>query len=134
MPKTRAANVLLLGLDNEAARRIESILIEAGHYVRKETLSGRVSERPNADVIFLWGDHRNYPQALAEIRAHPDHPPVVLATRLPDTCSWINSMEAGVADYCVAPFNATHVLWALETALNQRTAKTGRVKVAESVA
>jgi DNA-binding response OmpR family regulator len=113
----------MVGLDNEAARRIESILTEAGHTVDREPFRCGFPVCPNADVIFLWGDHRDYRRALAAISAHPDAPPVVLTTRLPDAYGWIDSLEAGVADYCVAPFDRRHVLWTLETALEKINAR-----------
>jgi DNA-binding NtrC family response regulator len=121
--KTEVANVLLIGLDDEAAWKIGTSLREAGHDVRFEAFRSWFPLCPDADVIFLWGDHGDYHKAVAAIRAHPAAPPVVLTTRLPDTYSWIDSLEAGVADYCVAPFTRAHVLWTLETALNQRTSK-----------
>jgi DNA-binding response OmpR family regulator len=113
MLEARATKVLLLGLDHDAERRIESTLTEAGHTVRSEPFRYRFPVCPDADVVFLWGDHRDYLRALASIRAHRDAPPVVLTTRLPDAYGWIDSLEAGVADYCVAPFHRTHVLWTL---------------------
>jgi DNA-binding response OmpR family regulator len=114
--------VLLLGLEDDAARRIESILTDAGHQVRREYFRSRFPVAPQADAIFLWGDHRDYKKAVAALRAHAEKPPVIVATRLPDSAGWIDSSEEGVAGYCVAPFDSHHVLLTLAAAIPQQPA------------
>lgn len=113
------ANVLLLGLDEAAAHKIETVSNQAGHTVRRETLKTDVAARPQADVIFLSGDDRNYLRILRAIRAYHQAPPVVVVTRLAEASGWIDALEAGATDYCAAPLESMHLKWAMESALSR---------------
>ena len=114
------ARVLLMGMEEFAARRIEAILSRAGHEVIREHFRTSFPAAPPADVIFLWGDHRDYGKTLSAIRTLGETPPVIVTTKLPDTCAWIDNCEPGVAGYCVAPFDTAHVLWTINAALAQK--------------
>lgn len=113
------ASVLLLGLDEGAAQKIERVSSQAGHTVRREPLKVDFATRPQADLIFLSGDHRDYLPALRAIRAYHQAPPVVVVTRLPETSGWIDALEAGATDYCASPFESVHVKWTLDSALSR---------------
>ena len=45
--------------------------------------------------------------------------PVIVVSRLPETEEWLDALEAGAADYCAPPFEATHLRWLLETHAGQ---------------
>lgn len=105
------ANVLLLGLDCALAEDLSRVLRHLGHTV---TVSARRESSPgaaNADLIFT--DSNELDTALS---LNP-RLPVIVTSRLPEVTSWLNALEAGAADYCGAPFEATQVRWVLDTAL-----------------
>lgn len=42
---------------------------------------------------------------------------VIVVSRVPEIHAWLDSLEAGAADYCAAPFEPNHLDWILQ---NQR--------------
>lgn len=65
---------------------------------------------PEAQVIFCTADTRIVHQ-LREAR--PDAC-IVVVTRCPEVSIWLDSIEAGATDYCVAPFEPPQLHWILE--------------------
>jgi hypothetical protein len=66
-----------------------------------------------ADSDLIFAGSEDFREALT---FYPPRP-VIVTSRLPEMKSWISALEAGAADYCGAPFEATQVRWVLNTAL-----------------
>jgi DNA-binding response OmpR family regulator len=113
------AKVLMLGLDESVAQQIEKITRQANHTVSNEAMKYDFETRPDADLVFISGDRRDYLSTLRSIRSYHNAPPVVVVTRLPETTDWLDSLEAGAADYCSAPFETTQIGWILDSALSR---------------
>jgi len=105
------AKVLLLGLDPVLAEDLTCVLRQLGHMVNTVCGGEAASEALDADLIFAGND--DFRDALCFSPKRP----VIVTSRLPEMKSWINALEAGAADYCGAPFEATQVKWVLNTAL-----------------
>jgi DNA-binding response OmpR family regulator len=112
------ANVLMIGLDDGIAQQIERITTQANHSVLRSAMKADFDARPDADLVFLSGDRRDYLSALRSIRSYHNAPPVIVVTRLPETSDWLDSLEAGAADYCSAPFEPVQIRWILDSALS----------------
>lgn len=111
------ARILLLGLDDSVARRIETASLQVHHSVAIEPMCTNYQTAPHADVVFVSGDEERYLDTLRSIRSHLAAPPVVVVTRTADSCRWLNALEAGAADYCSAPFEPKPIQWILASAL-----------------
>jgi DNA-binding response OmpR family regulator len=105
------AKILLLGLDRSVADELGRVLRQLGQSVRIAPKRNGALDAADAELIFAGsGDLRD---ALA---VSPKRP-VIVTSRLPEVKAWLNALEAGAADYCGAPFEATHVRWLLNSAL-----------------
>ena len=105
------ARILLLGLDHSVADELSGVLRELGQSVRIAPKRDGNVDVADADLIFT--DSNDLRRALA---ISPKRP-VIVASRLPEVHAWLNALEAGAADYCGAPFEATQVRWLLNSAL-----------------
>jgi DNA-binding response OmpR family regulator len=105
------ARILLLGLDTTLADDLSRILQQLGHTVNTARTCDNVFDVADSDLIFAGSE--DYREALTLCPQRP----VIVTSRLPEMKSWISALEAGAADYCGAPFEATQVRWVLNTAL-----------------
>ena len=105
------AKILLVGLEYAMADELSRILRQLGHSVRVAPHSEAAIDAADADLIFAGSD--DFREALTRYPLRP----VIVTSRLPEMKSWISALEAGAADYCGAPFEATQVRWVLNTAL-----------------
>lgn len=105
------ANVLLLGLDSGLAEELTRVLRHLGHTVTTSAPSEASLDCCNPDLVFTGSE-----ELQAALSLHPRRP-VIVTSRLPEVTAWLNALEAGAADYCGAPFEATQVRWVLNTAL-----------------
>lgn len=105
------AKILLLGLEYAMANELSRILRQLGHSVNEAPLSEAAIDATDSDLIFAGSE--DFREALTRYPRRP----VIVTSRLPEMKSWINALEAGAADYCGAPFEATQVRWVLNTAL-----------------
>lgn len=105
------AKILLFGLDSSTAEELSRVLRQLGHSVKiAATLDASVNGM-DAELIFAGSDDLRAAMSVSPRR------PVIVTSRLPEMTSWINALEAGAADYCGAPFEATQVRWVLNSAL-----------------
>lgn len=113
------ANVLMMGLEESIGQQIEKIATQANHSVRCSPMLRHLEKRPDADLVFVSGDQKDYISTINSIRSYHNAPPVVVVTRLPETDDWLDALEAGAADYCSAPFEAVQIRWILDSALGR---------------
>ena len=105
--------VLLFGLDTQLAQELHAALAEAGGCVP-------AVDRLGADVIFCAADPACYRPALDILRREQPGLPVIVVSRHPMASEWIDAIEAGVTDYCAAPFEPAQLQWLLETSRHAR--------------
>jgi DNA-binding response OmpR family regulator len=105
------AKILLIGLESAMADELSRVLRQLGHAVKSAPVNDAAVDAADADLIFAGSE--DFREAL---NRYPRRP-VIVTSRLPEMKSWINALEAGAADYCGAPFEATQVRWVLNTAL-----------------
>ncbi len=113
------ARVLLMGLDDGTARKIEQISVQANHKVSRCGMVTDFASKPEADLVFVSGEVRDYVAMLRALRKYHNAPAVVVVTRLPETSHWLDALEAGAADYCSAPFEPVQIRWILDSALSR---------------
>jgi DNA-binding response OmpR family regulator len=111
------ARILLVGLDEAVASKIETASLQVNHSVAIQPMSYSFAARPQADVVFVSGDREDYRETVRSIRSHRQPPSVVVVTRAHDSAEWIDALEAGAADYCAAPFEPKPIQWVLASAL-----------------
>jgi DNA-binding NtrC family response regulator len=115
--------ILLYGLPAELSRELRDVLITTHHVPdiedEEEIRSGSVSW-PEVDLVFCPAERSalaNLLQATAQQRPRLR---IIATSRLPETAEWLDSVEAGAADYCAAPFEATQIRWLLDTHLSKQ--------------
>jgi DNA-binding response OmpR family regulator len=111
------ARILILGLDESLAEQLGRILTNQEHEV--ETGDGLDGRAPRADVIFSGAEDGRYRKVLADARRQRPEVPVVVVSGATDTVQWLDALDAGAADYCVAPFEQRQIRWILQTALHR---------------
>ncbi|MBI5281156.1 MAG: hypothetical protein HY858_05685 [Candidatus Solibacter usitatus] len=104
--ETRRA--LLYGLDGTLGTALRRTLGNCG--CRPVPVSSDW-EQEKADIVFCGHSREVLTAALARFGDLP----VVVVSRLPEVEGWLDALEAGAADYCTAPFEATQIRWLLET-------------------
>jgi DNA-binding NtrC family response regulator len=111
------AKILLLGLDQDVAQKIESASLQVNHSVAIQPLLQAFDTYPDADLVFVSGDRKNYRETVRSIQERRNKLPVVVVTSRADSAEWIDALEAGAANYCSAPFEAKPIQWILASAL-----------------
>jgi len=71
----------------------------------------------SAQIIFCGADT----QIVTKLRESKPEAPIVVVSRLPEVSDWLDSIEAGAADYCAAPFEHAQLRWILETSMRAAT-------------
>jgi len=99
---------LLFELDDSLASPLSSVLAEC-HWQAVPAPAG--SKCPPARIVFCSPDREVLARALRSFAKLP----VVVVSRLPEIEGWLDALEAGAADYCAAPFEASQLRWLLET-------------------
>ncbi|MCS6952644.1 MAG: hypothetical protein RMK57_13865 [Bryobacterales bacterium] len=79
-----------------------------------------LAQQIDAEVIFCGDDRMQYRTLVEAAATHGSPAAVVVISRLPDTNDWLDALEAGVFDYCAAPFEAAQLRWLLESARLRR--------------
>lgn len=92
----------MTGLDEPLARDLASALERQGC---RGVASARV-----ADVVF--GPAKN--DILEGLIRRVGRRPVIAVSGIAETNHWLDALEAGAADYCVAPFEGIHLRWLLD--------------------
>jgi DNA-binding NtrC family response regulator len=70
----------------------------------------RVGQVRVADIVFC-SPERNL---VEEMIRKAGHRPVIAVSGIEETNHWLDALEAGAADYCVAPFEGIHMRWILD--------------------
>jgi hypothetical protein len=107
--RIEALNAVVYGLAGDLSRDLFALLASICN-VRFAAASGSLAGMP-ADVIFCGPDVAVV-QQLKVVR--PDAPIIVVSPHA-EVCGWLDSIEAGASDYCVAPFEYSQVMWILES-------------------
>ena len=105
-------NVVLFHLEPPLASLLAVGLVQIGCQVA-------LDQAPAASIVFCPAGAADLQQALSQF----PHVPVVVVSRLPDTGDWLDSLEAGAADYCAPPFETVQLRWLLDTHLRPRQAR-----------
>lgn len=113
------ARVILLGLPQDLANQLTSVLHAENHQVSKKIYIRDLQRGRTPTVVFVSGDSPEYPETLAALREIQPNVPVVVVTRMPETRQWLDALEAGAMDYCGAPFERVQVSWVMNSALSQ---------------
>jgi hypothetical protein len=112
--------ILLYGLSPELSRELRDVLITTRHVpeIDDEMRSGAVCW-PEVDLVFCPAEPSALAKALAATASQGSRLRVIATSRLPETGEWLDAMEAGAADYCAAPFEATQIRWLLAAQLSR---------------
>lgn len=106
---------IIYGIEKNLASALSDTLTECGCTV--QGVSGR-ARMDQADIVFC----ADRLEVLGEVLSRSGKTPVVVVSRLPEVEQWLDSLEAGAADYCAAPFESTHLRWLLDTHTRARKA------------
>lgn len=117
------ANIHFIGLHPGTAAQLRSALSRQNHQVEAHPLEVTVDKVAHADVVFAAGDDFRYRRLLTDIRARKPDLPFIVVTRLPETKTWLDALEAGATDYCAEPIEARQIEWLLDSALGRKMAR-----------
>lgn len=113
-------SILLYGLEPDLVAELQSVLGQHEVFVLTEQETAECAEalrRCAADVVFCASDKQCVESCLVAVAVARPSASVVVATRQPEVCEWLDAMEAGAADYCAAPFEREQVLWILQSSV-----------------
>jgi CheY-like chemotaxis protein len=102
--RTRRAPVryFLAGLESTLAAELDSALRSQGC---------RAADRlRSADIVFCPAAGPALESAIIRSAGRP----VIAVSRYPETHQWLDALEAGAADYTVAPFEDIQIRWLLD--------------------
>jgi DNA-binding NtrC family response regulator len=88
--------------------------VDAGR--ESETLSEVADSQ--AQIIFCGANT----DVVTKLRQTKPTAPIVVVSRHPEVSGWLDSIEAGAADYCAAPFESAQLQWILETSMRSTSA------------
>ena len=111
------ASVILLGLENDLAQSLTTLLRRLSHDVTvTNSLTQSLGDR-RARVVFAGGDGPDYREIVRKLTAERPDAAVIVVNRLPDNTRWLDALELGAADYCGAPFESNQINWLMTGAL-----------------
>jgi hypothetical protein len=105
-------HAVLFGLSEDLAGEL---LRPLAPLCKVSSVSGDVASRaiPPANIIFCGNDVK----VVSGLRNARPEASIVVVSRHPEVADWLDSIEAGAADYCAAPFESMQVRWILESSL-----------------
>src|SRR5580658_9837117 len=104
------ASVILIGLEQATANQIRKVLPADRHCIEYDDAITSTRDLPGADLVFVGGGHSQSLSLLRQVKNAVPDVPCIVATRMPETSEWLDSLEAGAADYCAAPFDSGQLL------------------------
>jgi|SRR6185503_1442347 len=111
------ASVLLLGLDEDLAAPLASVLRHLSHDVTiLQSPSAHLGEI-TARIVFAAGDGPGYRDIVRRLRFERPDAAVIVVNRLPESGRWLDALELGATDYCGAPFESVQINWIVDGAL-----------------
>ena len=96
-------------LDPRSAAQLGELRADDGHDVHIEKESAPIGLIRAASAVFIGGAAEQYLPIVRRLRALDVTLCVVVVTRMSDTQSWLNAIEAGATDYWLAPFEPSQV-------------------------
>jgi DNA-binding response OmpR family regulator len=115
------ASVIFIGLEQATASQIRKVLPADRHCIEYKDAITSTRDLPGADIVFVGGGHNQSLSFLRQVKTAVPHVPCVVATRMPETNEWLDSLEAGATDYCAAPFDSGQLLRLLNAVCPART-------------
>jgi len=112
------ATILLLGLENDLAEPLATILRRLSHDVMTTNSLAAALDDKRAQIVFAGGDGPSYCSIVRKMTAQRPDTAVILVNRFPENARWLDALELGAADYCGAPFESTQISWVVDGALN----------------
>jgi DNA-binding NtrC family response regulator len=104
------ASVILIGLEQATANQIRKVLPADRHCIEYNDAITSTRDLRGADIVFVGGGHNQSLSLLRQVKNAVPDVPCIVATRMPETNEWLDSLEAGAADYCAAPFDSAQLL------------------------
>jgi len=117
------ANILLAGLDREAADAFSIKLTQLGHSIQLQPYDRGIAcagEDSNADIVFASADDFRWIRFLAQALCRQPAKPVVIVSRLAGEETWISALEAGGTDYCACDVDVANLGWIVDNAIGRR--------------
>ncbi len=118
------ASVILIGLEQTTASQIRTVLPADRHCIEYEDAITSRRDLPGADIVFVGGGHNQSLSLLRQVKERFPDLPCVVATRMPETNEWLDSLEAGAIDYCATPFDSRQLLRLLDAVRPARKSAT----------
>lgn len=101
-PRRASVRYFLTGLESTLAAELDFALRSQGC---------RAADRlRSADIVFCPAECT----ALESVLTRSAGRPVIAVSRYPETHQWLDALEAGAADYSVAPFEDVQIRWLLD--------------------
>lgn len=107
VPVAQTRQAVLFELEDSLAARLTSALREC----QWQAVEAQPGAAGQARIVFCSPDR----DVLARAFRSFSKLPVVVVSRLPEVEGWLDALEAGAADYCAAPFEASQLRWLLDT-------------------
>lgn len=119
------STAVVFGLAEKLVKQLETALSQQGYSVHSLAfLSPGCSldfiDQVNAELVFCGSQPEHYRPLLDAIQRSKPGLPLVVVSELPEVSEWLDTLEAGAADYCAPPFEASHIRWMVEGALKSR--------------
>jgi DNA-binding NtrC family response regulator len=111
------AKVFLTNIDESVVHCLQRAIAIANHQIEHRSGAAPTADFLNADIIFAGGDAKQYLPLLLGVRQERPALPFVVVTRIPETCEWLDALEAGATDYIAAPIELRQINWVMESAL-----------------
>ena len=114
------ARIVFAGLEPRTAGHLASLLAGDGHEVQRAKHNITIKELLSANIVFAGGDPDQYLSVLRRVRAVDPILSFIVVARFAETAEWLDALEAGATDYCVAPFDQGQVRSLMAAALSRR--------------
>jgi hypothetical protein len=111
--RSEGVHALLFGLSEDLAGELLKPLAPLCREVSSVPADVAAPAIPPANIIFCGTDVK----VVSGLRTARPEASIVVVSRHPEVSDWLDSIEAGAADYCAAPFESSQVRWILESSL-----------------
>lgn len=121
------SQALIFGLEEQLAADLARVLSpnHEGDDLPGDSEPSDISDalRNNqVDIIFCSSEARYCRPVLDAVKKLRPHVPVVVVSAEPEFAEWHEAMEAGAADFCAAPFEASQIHLILSSHLSSGSA------------
>ena len=122
------ANIVLIDLEQAVAAQMFLVFAPASHRIEYRSRDVGSRDLLDTDIVCCGGQPAFYLSILKSVRRDLPALPFIVVTRIPDTMTWLDALEAGATDYISPPIEPRQLMWLLSRYVGRRELSSYRTR------